>query len=127
MQASTSLRPLGQYGPTVVHTTRAEAASSPGSFASATISGASSFSASSFCFERPARPTVTSGGLCASRYSATNRPTNPVAPNTTMSSIARGPYRLAHVPDPLSDLERQVEQGNLFAHSELTKQAARAS
>lgn len=31
------------------------------------------------------------------------------------------------MPDPLSDLERQVEQGNLFAHSELTKQAARSS
>jgi hypothetical protein len=31
------------------------------------------------------------------------------------------------VPDPLSELERQVEQGNLFAHSELTKQAARAN
>jgi len=31
------------------------------------------------------------------------------------------------VPDPLSALERQVEQGNLFTHSELTKQSHRAN
>jgi Fe-S-cluster containining protein len=31
------------------------------------------------------------------------------------------------VTDPLRDLERQVEQGNLFAHAEMTKQAARAN
>ena len=31
------------------------------------------------------------------------------------------------MPDPLSDLERQVEQGNLFTHAELTKQSARAN
>ena len=30
-------------------------------------------------------------------------------------------------PDPLRELERQVEQGNLFAHSALTQQAARAN
>ena len=29
--------------------------------------------------------------------------------------------------DPLNELERQVEQGTLFAHSEMTKQAARVS
>ena len=31
------------------------------------------------------------------------------------------------MPDPLSELERQVAQGNLFAHAELTKQAHRAT
>jgi hypothetical protein len=31
------------------------------------------------------------------------------------------------VSDPLRDLERQVEQGNLFTHAEMSKQAARAS
>ena len=31
------------------------------------------------------------------------------------------------MPDPLSALERQVEQGNLFTHSELTKQSHRAN
>jgi Fe-S-cluster containining protein len=31
------------------------------------------------------------------------------------------------VSDPLRDLERQVEQGNLFAHAEMTKQASRAN
>src|SRR3954451_7093554 len=127
MHASTSLSPFGQYGPTVVQTTRALAASSFGSLASATTIGTSRPSASSFSRERPAMPTVTSSGLCATRYSATNRPTNPVAPNTTMSSIAPGPYRLAGVPDPLRDLERQVEQGSLFTQAEMTKQAARAS
>jgi hypothetical protein len=44
-----------------------------------------------------------------------------------MSSIAPGPYRLANVPDPLRDLERQVEQGSLFTHAEMTKQATRAN
>ena len=29
--------------------------------------------------------------------------------------------------DPLRDLERQVEQGNLFAHAEMSKQAARSN
>jgi hypothetical protein len=31
------------------------------------------------------------------------------------------------VPDPLNALERQVEQGNLFTHSELTKQSQRVN
>jgi hypothetical protein len=31
------------------------------------------------------------------------------------------------VPDPLSDLERQVVQGNLYTHSELSKQSHRAN
>lgn len=31
------------------------------------------------------------------------------------------------MPDPLRELERQVEQGNLFAHAEMSKQSTRAN
>src|SRR5215211_1110688 len=92
MHALTSFRPAGQYGPTVVATTRAPlaiAANDASSDVSAMTSGqstpSSSASCSSFSGERPASPTVTPAGACSARYSATKRPTNPVTPKTTIS------------------------------------------
>src|SRR5690349_20275538 len=114
-----------RYGPTVVQTTRALRASSAGSSASATISGRSIPSASSFARERPASAMSAS---VLSRYSATSRPTNPVAPKTTMSctwwTLPGHAGRVTCV-DRLDELERQVEGGNLFAHSALTEHAGR--
>src|SRR4029453_16094877 len=92
MQTSTSFRPAGQYGPTVVATTRALlaiAANDASSDVSATTSDQSTPSSAavrtSFSGERPASPIVTPPGACSARYSATRRPTNPVAPKTTIS------------------------------------------
>ena len=82
--------PYLAYGPTVDATTRVDpaiAANACTSDASATISGHWAAAAgrpariaANFSADRPARPIRTRDGAALARYSATRRPTKPVAP-----------------------------------------------
>ena len=93
MQASTSLIPRGQYGPTVVPPRArrsASAASDASSSTSATTSGQSTRAAasSSFSRERPASADRHAGGRVLGQVLGDQPTDEPVAPKTTMS-IAR--------------------------------------